>query len=470
MLDKRVITRIMLGAVGAAVLAWASPANLESQGAASLRDGTTSAPPLAWLQQDPADSLYRAAREALNRSRYREAAQAFRQIRDRYPRSGYAADAYYWEAFALDRLGSADDLRTAVLLLEQQKQRHETAATLREAELLATRIRGKLARMGDADAAERVARDAARSTGRGVERGDARGAQGLSEDDELKMAALNALIMMDPERAVPMLTELIRQRDGVSPEMRQRALMVLAQHRTPEAEDLLFEVLQSDPDPEVKGFALIWLSQSSSERALDAIASILANANEPELQLRAIVALAQNSSPRAQTMLREAAQQEGIDPEARAMAIMMLGQRSSAENRAFLRDLYRTLDSPELKARIVHSLAMSKDPENQRWLLDIALNENEPEEVRQQALLMASQSGAISAAELVRLYDGTQNADLRQHLLFAMSQHKDPAAVDKMIEIARSDPNPEMRQRAVMWLSQSKDPRVPDLLMEIIRR
>jgi HEAT repeat protein len=246
--------------------------------------------------------------------------------------------------------------------------------------------------------------------------------------------------------------------------------MVLAQHRTPEAEDLLFEVLRTDPDPEVKGFALIWLSQSSSERALDAIASILANANEPELQHRAIVALAQNSSPRAQTMLREAAEREGIDPEARAMAIMMLGQHPSAENRAFLRDLYRTLDSPELKARIVHGLAMSKDPENLRWLLDIALSENEPVEVRQQALLMASQSGAIAATELVRLYDGTQNEELRQHLLFAMSQHKDPAAVDKMIAIARSDPNPEMRQRAVMWLSQSKDPRVPDLLMEIIRR
>jgi len=466
MVDKRTITRIMLGAAGAAVLVWASPARLESQGAASLRDGATSAPPLAWLQQDPADSLYRAARDALNRSRYREAALAFRQIRDRYPRSGYAADAYYWEAFALDRLGSADDLRTAVLVLEQQKQRHETAATLREAELLATRIRGKLARMGDANAAERVARDAARTTGRARE---GRG-QGLSEDDELKMAALNALIMMDPERAVPLLTDLIRQREGVSPEMRRRALTVLAQHRTPEAEEVLFEVLQSDPDPDVKGFALIWLSHSSSDRALDAIASILANASEPELQHRAIVALAQNSSPRAQTMLREAAQREGIDPEARAMAIMMLGQHSSAENRAFLRDLYRTLDSPELKARIVHGLAMSKDPENQRWLLDIALSESEPEEVRQQALLMASQTGAIPAAELVRLYDGTQNEELRQHLLFAMSQHKDPAAVDKMIAIARSDPNPEMRQRAVMWLSQSKDPRVPDLLMEIISR
>jgi len=479
MLYTRTIVRSMLAAT-AALLAWTVPATSEAQGAVFLREGATSAPPTAWLQQDPADSLYRAAREALNRSRYREAAQSFHQIRDRYPRSGYAADAYYWEAFALDRLGSKDDLSTALRVLEQQKQMHEAAATLREAEVLATRIRGKLARMGDANAAERVARDAARtmsaaervardaerSTGRAIERR----LQGLSEDDALKMAALNALIMMDPERAVPLLTDLIRQREGVSPEMRQRALMVLAQHRTPEAEEVLFEVLQNDPDPDVQGFALIWLSQSSSERALDAIASILANSNEPELQHRAIVALAQQNSPRAQAMLRDLVQREEVGPEARTMAIMMLGQHNSAENLAFLRDRYRTIDSPEIKARIVHALAMSKDPETQRWLLDIALSENEPVEVRQQALFMASQTGAISAADLIRLYDGSQNEEVRQHLLYAMSQHKDPAVVDKMIAIARSDPNPEMRQRAIMWLSQSKDPRVPDLLMEIIRR
>ena len=61
--------------------------------------------PRGWLQHDPADSLYRRARETLNRRDYRAAADLFAQITARFPRSGYAADALYWQAFALYRAG-----------------------------------------------------------------------------------------------------------------------------------------------------------------------------------------------------------------------------------------------------------------------------------------------------------------------------------------------------------------------------
>ena len=71
-------------------------------------------PPAAWLQGDPADSLYRAAREALDRRDYRSAADLFAQVPSRFPRSGYAADAYYWRAFSLYRLGGTAQLKTGV--------------------------------------------------------------------------------------------------------------------------------------------------------------------------------------------------------------------------------------------------------------------------------------------------------------------------------------------------------------------
>src|SRR5512133_2904226 len=55
--------------------------------------------PAAWLQGDPADSLYRSARKSLSRGDYHEAADLFASIPSRYPRSGYAGDALYWQAF-----------------------------------------------------------------------------------------------------------------------------------------------------------------------------------------------------------------------------------------------------------------------------------------------------------------------------------------------------------------------------------
>src|SRR5919201_1806721 len=70
-----------------------------------------SRPPAPWAQQDPADSLYRAAREALNRGEYRRAAQLFNEVTKRFPQSQYAQDSAYWEAFSRYRLGSTDDLK-----------------------------------------------------------------------------------------------------------------------------------------------------------------------------------------------------------------------------------------------------------------------------------------------------------------------------------------------------------------------
>jgi outer membrane protein assembly factor BamD (BamD/ComL family) len=50
-------------------------------------------PRAPWQADDPADSLYRVGREALNRGDYREAARTFARIADRYTESAYAGDA-----------------------------------------------------------------------------------------------------------------------------------------------------------------------------------------------------------------------------------------------------------------------------------------------------------------------------------------------------------------------------------------
>jgi TolA-binding protein len=75
--------------------------------------------PRSWLRNDPADSIYRLARETLNRRDYRGAADLFAQIPARFPRSGYAGDALYWQAFALYRAGGERDLREALAALRQ---------------------------------------------------------------------------------------------------------------------------------------------------------------------------------------------------------------------------------------------------------------------------------------------------------------------------------------------------------------
>src|SRR5712672_2246708 len=64
---------------------------------------------------DPADSLYKLARAALNDGDFRRAATLFATVADRYPDSEFAPDALYYRAYALYRGGASRELEMAVL-------------------------------------------------------------------------------------------------------------------------------------------------------------------------------------------------------------------------------------------------------------------------------------------------------------------------------------------------------------------
>jgi HEAT repeat protein len=59
--------------------------------------------------------------------------------------------------------------------------------------------------------------------------------------------------------------------------------------------------------------------------------------------------------------------------------------------------------------------------------------------------------------------------EMREQIIFVLSQrNNDPAAMDKLIDIARKDPDAELRKRALFWVGQSKDPRATQLLQDIL--
>lgn len=441
-----------------------------------------SSPPAAVNPQDPADSLYREARSALNRANYSRAAYLFAQVHERHPRSSYTADAYYWEAFARYRSGSTANLTAALNLLQQQGERHPRAATRRDAEALASRIRGQLARRGDAEAArevEELARELADVNRQAADRGRearerARAADKQAqarcegEDDE-RMSALNALLQMDGDRALPILKKVMARRDEGSVCLRRKAMFLISQHEGPEAEALLLEAARSDPDLEVREQGVFWLSQVESEGAVAALDSILRSSPDRPMQEKAIFALSQHRSPVAMKSLRDFVQRQGAPADLREKAIFWLGQNDRGENAQFLRTLFRTVQEPGLKEKILFSVAQHGDGESRRWLLEVAGAANEDLEVRKKAVFWAVQGGE-DVPELYALYDRTTDREMKEQLIFAYSQRRGKAAADKLIQIAREDRDRELRKKAIFWLSQSDDPRVAKLLEEILEK
>ncbi|MDP1860288.1 MAG: HEAT repeat domain-containing protein, partial [Gemmatimonadaceae bacterium] len=80
--------------------------------------------------------------------------------------------------------------------------------------------------------------------------------------------------------------------------------------------------------------------------------------------------------------------------------------------------------------------------------------------------------GMVSAAQLASIYDRSTEIEMREQVVFVLSQrgNKDGSAVDKLLEIAKTEKNAELRKRAIFWLGQSKDPRAAKLLQELIDR
>ena len=81
----------------------------------------------------------------------------------------------------------------------------------------------------------------------------------------------------------------------------------------------------------------------------------------------------------------------------------------------------------------------------------------------------ARKAGA-SIAELVRLYDGTRDARLKESLIAIYVQSGERAATDKLISIARTEEDRALRRRAISRLAKSDDPRVKEALAQIVER
>jgi HEAT repeat protein len=424
--------------------------------------------PEPWAPQDPADSLYRAARVALNANDFSRAAELFSRIHTeaRFRGSEYRAISYYYDAFARSRVGGRAQLQRARTALDAMRREHATAWNdQRDAAALLTRIEAELARQGDAAAAREV-----------QVRANAASRDPCTDANlAVKVEAINALMQMDAASAMPILEEVIKNKstDACTADLRRRAIFIISQQRTDRSAAILLETARNDPDSEVRGQAVFFLSQVGTNEALAALESILTTSDNADVRQQALFAISQHRSPRAGELLRDFAVRTDVSAEQRGQALFFLGQRGhqSAENARFLRELYPRLNDPEVRQKALFAISQTRGEESADWLLARALDQNESMEVRKQALFFAAQQRALPIARLSELYDRVNDRELKAHIAFVVSQRgRDPEAVDLLMKIARDDQNPELRKQAIFWLGQSRDPRAAAFLLELIKR
>jgi HEAT repeat protein len=405
---------------------------------------------------DPAYDAYREARRQLNRARYQRASRLLMEIQGDYPRSVYADDALYWAAFARYQLADRDDDRgdfeQALEILDELRDAYSSSDVMADANELTARIRARLAELGDARSAARVRESADQDP-----------------DDEIRLYALDALLHMNSDDAVPILQRLlIENRESNSPDMRAKAVFILSQNSSDETTDILLQVARNDPDREVRLQAVFWLSQVDDQRAVDALVEVLASSDDEELQEKAIFALSQHESENAALALRDYATDPSKPNEVRENAIFWLGQQGSGSNFEFLTELYTELESSQLKEKVIFAVSQHESRRSREWLMSRVHDTNESVEMRKQALFWIGQQGEIPCSDLGQLVNEFEDQEILEQLVFVLGQRREDDCVDALIEISRSTKDLELRKNAVFWLGQTRHPRALRYLEELI--
>jgi HEAT repeat protein len=408
--------------------------------------------------------LYRVGHAALNDRDYRRASSLFKQVVDKYPSSDHAGDALYWRAWSLFQLGKSNgtkaDLDEALASVERfNKNYGKSARMANDATELHGQIRAAQARLGNADAASDIARAADKLR---------QPRSCATADDEMRAAALQGLLSMNSEDAVPILKDVLKQRDPCREQLRKQAVFMISQKRSADIVPTLLDVARNDPSADVRGDAIFWLSQTHAQEAIPALDSILFSSRDEEIRKKAIFSLSQQRDDRARQALKRAAENESMSDELRGEAVFWLGNSHTGDLEYF-RTLFRKTKNEEVRSKIVQAVANNQAPEATAWLLEVARDKTFDVETRKNAIFWASQHRSINFDQLSTIYDQSRGEEeMQKQVIFVLSQRHEAAAVDKLMAIAKGDSDVEMRKQALFWLGQKNDPRIRAFIRELI--
>ncbi len=288
------------------------------------------------------------------------------------------------------------------------------------------------------------------------------------KESDIRIAALNALVEMDPDRATPAIQKVLARRDEESAQLRTEALFLLTRIESEDADDLLLDAAKNDPDPGVQAEAVMLLSSVSTESAIAVIDDIVRNSTDERIQESAAYALYHHPSPRAAELLRDFATDPTLSREVRRGSIVVLGEKKSPETLKFLMELYDDVSAEAFREEIVVSISRFGSDESRRWLLDLIADDKNLTSVRETALSMLMGDSDVRTRDLVEIYDTVPDIELRKTAIWLLSKKGDSAADQKLIEIAKEEKNAELRLEAVRWMSQTDDPRAIEILEELI--
>ena len=399
----------MMTAVMVAMLAIASPAPDAFADAAEV-------------ETQSAQAVYNQGTQALDRSEWDAAADAFERVVAL--KDSRADAALYWRAYALNKSGKRD---AALKTLAALKAGYPQSRWVR-----------------DAGALELEIRQASGQTP----------APAASDNDELKLLALSGLMQADPERALPLVKQML-QSGTASPKIRERAMFVLAQSGSPEARQALVAIAKGTSNPELQVEAIRYLGLFGGDEGRKVLGDVFASSKDLDVG-RAVLQAYMVSGDRAH--LLEVARTT-THPELRRQAFQMLGASGAREE---LWQLYQQNKDVDSRREIINGLFISGGKDQ---IQQIATKEPDMD-LRIEGIQRLGLMGKDTAPVLKSIYSSDKDAHVRRAVLNAFFVQGNATA---LIEIAKQESDPTLKREAVQKLSIMGSKEATDYMLELLK-
>jgi len=281
------------------------------------------------------DGAYDAGTRALDQHRYEDAVQQFDAVIA--AKSARSDGALYWKAYALNRLGKRDE---ALAALAQLRRDYASSPWLHDAQGLEAEVK--------------------QNAGQPV-------SPAQETNDDLKLMAINSLMNADAERAIP-LVEGILKGNG-APNVKDRALFVLSQNKSPRAQQALTDYAKGGGNPDLQLRAIQYVGMSGTKEAQQQLVSLYGASSDVRVKGAIVQAL---MMAHASDALMNIAKTEK-DGSLRDTAIrdLIMNKSVPAEGVA---ELYGSSDA-SAKREIINGLAARREA---KALVDLAHKEADP--------------------------------------------------------------------------------------------
>lgn len=213
-------------------------------------------------------------------------------------------------------------------------------------------------------------------------------------DEELKLLALRGLMQSDPDRAIPMVEQLLA--GNSSAKLKENALFVLTQSRSPRSGEIIAGVVKNGSNPELQLKAIRYLGAMKMSGG-NQILEDAYRASTDERVKRAIIRAFMVAGDRARIVT--IAQDTAASTSVRSEAIQQLGVMKADDE---LARMYARETTPELKRRIINGIFVSN---NAGRLVEMARAEKDPamkKEIVQKLSTMRSKEATDYMLELLK--------------------------------------------------------------------